>query len=183
MVNTLCDGKKHIVNITKYLFCESNKYFVTKNNAWGTLQPFVDNGIFTFHVNEKEEILPCIQMKENTIDYDIDYAFDGEDEYPVESINERMKIKYIPINKCPFCGEDIEFFIDNVVDCREEEKELVEEIEVIESKRKRLGVRDTRTLFVLSQKLRELRKEGYFYAENETLIESPKYEIYIESDF
>ncbi len=180
MIKTLCNGESHIINITKYIYLDENKYKESKDSSWGTLQPFFDKGFFDFHVDENENILPCISFSQSFVDYDFDYGFDGEDEYPITTTTERNQRIYLPINKCPFCGQDIKIVIDNVIDLREEETQIVQELERLR-KKGRLSKKEKNEIDMLYEKF-NLLKGGYsIESEKSTIIENPLFNIYTKT--
>ena len=180
MIKTLCDGKPHVINVTKFIYLDENKYKETNDCSWGTLRPFFDKGFFDFQVDENENIFPCISFSQVFVDYDFDYEFDGEDEIPITTTTEKTQKIYLPINKCPFCGQNIEIVIDNIVDLRKEETKIAQDMERL-IKKSRLSRKEKVELNMLYEKFNLLKGEYAVESEKSTIIENPLFNIYTKT--
>lgn len=165
MKTNICNVDKHIVKVKRYITSNNENDFYeivfedNNDNAFNTL--FKENRLDIFYLNREK---PCIAMVfgNTTIEYDVDYSFDGEDEHPYETSREETTISYIPISYCPICGKQIEIEIIEEIDLSEQEKELLSTIDEIEklsySKRSK---KKTTLLYKSYEDLRKLIRNKY----------------------
>lgn len=148
---------EHKIKIKKTIYNDNNSiaYSIANcKNPWGELQVFADAGyLCIIHLNNNEF---CVGFSFNTnsIYEDVDYGYDGEDEYPICTTEVLTTTHYIPMFYCPWCGKKFQFEVVEEENISNKEEEYETQLSLLGRKNTKKNREES---YKISQKLYDLR--------------------------